>query len=186
MSKIFPAVKWAEFRPDLVRAALLAVVTALLWCAIYDRWTVESWRTPLTYLADPHKCDVISIFAGIKAASEGHVCPFSFNNVPELGAPYIANWDDFPTTEKPILILTGWLARAIGIFAAANVALLLAQMLAAVSFYVATRLLGGHGIGPSLARWFLLLPGMPLPMNCITLRLPITGMCRSAWSWRFG
>ena len=86
---------------------------------------------------------MLSLFATIKAASEGHVLPFVFNNVPELGAPHTADWNDYPLTEKPLVILTGWLARAIGVFAAANVALMLAQVLAAVSFYAAARLLGG-------------------------------------------
>ncbi len=143
MGKFFSMATGRDLLPELLRALALALVTALLWCAFYDRWTAASWQTPVTYLAAPEKGDVVSLFAGIKAAGEGHIGIFIFNNVPELGAPHIANWDDYPLTEKPLIILTGWLARAIGIFAAANVALLLAQVLAAVSFYAAARLLGG-------------------------------------------
>jgi phosphoglycerol transferase len=133
-------------RLDLMRGALLAVLAGLVWCTFYDRWTVESWQTPLTYLSDPAKGDVIGFLAQFKAAEEGHLCPFLFTNVPELGAPYVANWDDFPIPEKMILWLTGLLARLVGLFAAANLFVMLGQMLAAVSFYAACRILGGGWI----------------------------------------
>ncbi len=41
------------------------------------------------------------------------------------------------------MILTGWLARAVGIFAAGNLAVLLGNVLSAISFYIACRLLRG-------------------------------------------
>jgi phosphoglycerol transferase len=143
MIKVPPAAAGPGLRIDLVRSVVLAVVVAVIWCVVYHRWTVESWQTPITYLGDMSKSDEFSLFAGIKAAGEGHISPFYSNDVPELGAPYDANWNDFPTTEKPLIILTGWLGRVVGIFAAANFALLMAQVLAAVSFYAAARLLGG-------------------------------------------
>jgi hypothetical protein len=143
MGKILPEEMWMTHRWDLMRVALLAILATLVWCTIYDRWTVESWQTPLTYPSVPEKEDVLIHLAWIKAAGDGHISPFLFNNVPELGAPYIANWDDFPLTEKPLIVLTGWLARVIGLFAAANFALLLTQVLATISFYTAARLLGG-------------------------------------------
>ena len=143
MTKVFPSEPGLELRFDLFRAVFLAVVVAVAWCTVYDRWTLESWQTPVTYLGDEQRSDVMSIFAGIKAASEGHISPFSSNTVPELGAPYTGNWNDLVVPEKPLLIVAGGLARIIGIFAAANFALLMAQVLAAVSFYLAARLLGG-------------------------------------------
>lgn len=146
MKKFFADWNWTDFRVDLIRAALIVVITVLLWCTLYDRWTVESWQIPLTYLSDPEKGDVLIHLAWIEAARDGHISPFFFNNIPELGAPQVANWNDFPLTEKPLIILTGWLARAIGLFAAANVAVLLGQVLAALSFYVACRLLNGSWV----------------------------------------
>src|ERR1700677_2245982 len=134
---------WKPIRMDLARAALLAVLAALVWCAHYDLWTVESWQTPVEYLGTPQVRDVLIHLAWIKAAADGHISPFSFNAVPELGAPFTANWDDFPLTEKPLIILTGLLAHLIGLFAAANFALMLVQVLAALSFYTTARLLGG-------------------------------------------
>jgi len=141
MSKFFTDREGSGIRVDLIRAALLAVITVLLWCTLYHRWTAESWQTPLTYFSTPKEGDVIGLLAAVRTARDGHLSLFQFTNIPELGAPHIANWDDFPLTEKPLLCLMGLLARAIGLFAAANVAVLLGQVLAALSFYAACRLL---------------------------------------------
>lgn len=126
-------------RNDIWCAILLAVFACLLWCAQFDRWTVQSWETPVTYLDDPVKSDVFWMLAYIESARDGHMSPFTDNSIPELGAPNKANWNDFPLVEKPMLMSVGLLARFIGVFAAANVALCFAQVLAAVSFYVAAR-----------------------------------------------
>jgi hypothetical protein len=146
MKRIFLDHEGETIRVDLGRAAMLAVLAAFLWCSIYHRWTPESWRTPLTYLSDPEKGDAIGFLAAVKVAQEGHFSLFEFTNIPELGAPNVANWDDFPIVEKPLYFLTGLLARFIGVFAAANAAVMLGQLLAAVSFYAACRLLNGDRV----------------------------------------
>jgi hypothetical protein len=132
---------WPSLRPDLARAGLLAIITILLWCTSYNRWTSDSWQTPLTYISDPDKGDVLGMLAGIRAARDGHFSPFQFTNIPELGAPNGANWDDYPTTEKPLICFMGLLARFMGIFAAANFAVMLGHVLSALSFYAACRIL---------------------------------------------
>jgi hypothetical protein len=136
-----PPGPWMAIRPDLIRAALLAIGAALFWCAIFHRWTVETWQTPIEYLSDPSESDVPQILAWFKAAADGHFSPFEFVNVPELGAPYIANWNDYPVTEKPLICLAGLLANLMGLFPAANFSVMLGQVLAAVSFYAACRLM---------------------------------------------
>ena len=73
-------------------------------------------------------------------------CLFSFSTVPELGAPYGANWNDFPVTEKPLFCIIGVLARIFGLFAAANIAVLLGHVLAAVAFYIACRILNASWV----------------------------------------
>lgn len=140
------ALAWPVRRDDWIRIAGLAMVTALIWCAVYDRWTAAAWQTPLTYLSDPQKGDVIGFLAQFKAASQGHILPFMFNNVPDLGAPHGANWDDYPMPEKLIFMMTGLFVNIFGLFAGANFAVMLAQVLAAVGFYVACRILGGHWV----------------------------------------
>jgi hypothetical protein len=42
------------------RVALLAFVSALIWCAHYDRWTRESWQIPTD-----HRGDSLEILARI-------------------------------------------------------------------------------------------------------------------------
>ena len=142
MSKILSNETMQGLRPDLLRGLVLALVATILWCAFYDRWTEASWQTPVTYLSDPVKADVFETVARIKAAGDGHMLPFVYSNVPELGAPHIANWNDIPVPEKPFYCLIGLLSRMIGLFPAANFSLLLAQVLAAISFYAVCRVLG--------------------------------------------
>jgi len=128
-------------RIDFIRAALLAILALLIWCTAYNRWTVESWQTPLAYRSDIQKRDVVDALARIKAARDGELWPWHFTNIPQLGAPHDANWNDYPVMEKPLFCLAGLMAKMIGIFAAANLTVLLGQVLAAVSFYAACRML---------------------------------------------
>lgn len=128
---------------DFLRAAALALFSVLIWCTIYNRWTAGSWQIPVAYLEDPQKGDVIGFLAEFKVAGEGHILPLGFSNIPELGAPHVGNWDDFPIPEKPLVIFIGVLSRFVGLFAAANITAMLGHVLAAVSFYAAARLLRG-------------------------------------------
>jgi len=142
MSKTALAQNWAAIRADLIRSVVLAVLSILIWCTAYNRWTIASWQTPIDYLADSDRGDVLDNLARIKAAGDGHLWPLFFSNVPELGAPHGANWNDYPVSAKPLICLTGLLGRMTGLFAAANFSLLVGQVLTAVSFYAACRLLG--------------------------------------------
>lgn len=116
------------------RAGLLVLVTTVIWAAHCDRWTLESWRVPTDYVGDAHE-----ILARIKAASEGDTWPLRPQVIERLGAPFGAHWNGYPTPDKPLMLLLGALAKAIGVFAAANVGLLLAQITAALSFYFTAR-----------------------------------------------
>lgn len=134
--------KLAMLRADIICALVLAVIAILTWCSVYNRWSRETWRIPLSYTESREKADAIWALAGIKAARDGHVWPFQFTDIPELGTPYVANWDDFPSAEKLLTTFPGVLARFIGIFAAANMAVMVGCILATVSFFAACRLLG--------------------------------------------
>jgi len=142
--------QWTTNQIDLFRMVMLAILTSLIWCTIYNRWTLESWQTPLTYLETapfkPDRPDVLLMSSWIKAGGEGDLVPFLFSNVPQLGAPFNGNWNDFPLTEKPFFCLAGLLANIIGVFAAANLTVLVGQVLAAEAFYLACRVLGANWI----------------------------------------
>lgn len=102
--------------------------------AHYQRWTWESWQTPTDYVGDAHE-----ILARLKAASEGETWPLAPQVIDRLGAPFGAHWSGYPTPDKPLMLMLGALANAIGVFAAANVGLMLAQVTAALAFYFAAR-----------------------------------------------
>ena len=122
-------VRWPSWRP-----LLLVLCTALLWCAHYDRWTWAAWQTPTDYEGDAPE-----VLAEIKAAAEGAMGPLQPKVVDRLGAPFGAHWNGYPTPDKPLLWLLGALAQVIGVFAAANIGMVLAQVMAAVAFYGVAR-----------------------------------------------
>lgn len=116
------------------RVALLVLVTTLVWTAHYERWTLASWSVPTDYRGDS-----LEIFARIQAAAEGNTLPLQPQVISRLGAPFGANWNAYPTSDLPLVCALGWLARGVGVFAAANLALLLATVSAALAFYGCAR-----------------------------------------------
>ncbi len=103
--------------------ALLALVTTLVWVTHYDRWTAESWSVPTEYSGD-----ALEILARIAAAKEGDTAPLQPQVVSRLAAPFGANWSAYPSSDLPLEMALGWVARGVGVFVAANLALLLATV----------------------------------------------------------
>ena len=89
---------------------LLFVVT-LTWCATYNRWTAQSWKTPVVYFGD-----ALSGMAQAKAIAEGEVVPILPKCPVSFGAPFRANWNDYPISEKGVFAWWGLLIRAFGVF----------------------------------------------------------------------
>jgi phosphoglycerol transferase len=116
------------------RAWLVALSAALIWVAHFDRWTLESWRIPTDYYDDAHET-----LARLKAASEGDVLPFQSQVISRLGAPFGAHWNAYPAPDKPLMLALGALVHLIGLYAAANVGFLLAQITSALAFYFVAR-----------------------------------------------
>lgn len=117
-----------------LRWIAIAVVAAFVWVAHFDRWTVERWQLPTDYYGDAHES-----LARIKAASEGDVLPLRAQVISRLGAPFGAHWNAYPAPDKPLMLVLGGLVHAVGLFAAANLGLLLAQVTAALAFYFVAR-----------------------------------------------
>lgn len=124
------AIDW----PSLARLCVLAGLAALIWCWHHDRWTVASWQLPTVYSGDAHET-----LARLQAAMEGDIRPMQSQVISRLGAPFGAYWNAYPTPDKLLMVALGWLARVIGLFAAANVGLVLAQVSAALAFYAVAR-----------------------------------------------
>ncbi len=116
------------------RVGLLLLVTALVWAAYYDRWTPAQWQLPTDYVGDAHE-----MLARIQAAAEGNTWPLAPQVIERLGAPFGAHWNGYPTPDKLLMLLLGGLSHVIGLFAAANAGLLLAQLSAALAFYFTVR-----------------------------------------------
>ena len=129
-------------RNDLVRIAVLILVAVLCWCYLTGRTNGAAWQVPLEYGMKGADGDAMGVLAQIKAASEGEYTPFLVKNASRLGAPYYANWSDNPITEDWQYFLPGLLVKSIGLFAAANLAVMMAQVLACVCFYITARLMG--------------------------------------------
>jgi hypothetical protein len=118
----------------LVRVALLVLAVSLVWCAHYERWTLASWSVPIEYRGDAPET-----LAQIRAAADGNLRPFAPRVIERLGAPFGAAWNAYPTPDKPWLLLAGALTHVCGLFAAANVVMLLATITAALAFYFVAR-----------------------------------------------
>lgn len=116
------------------RVGLLALAVTLVWCAHYQRWTAESWAIPTDY-----RGDTLEILARIAAAAEGDTIPLQAQVISRLGAPFGANWSAYPSSDMLLVLLIGQVAKVTGVFAAANLALLLATVTAALSFYGCAR-----------------------------------------------
>jgi hypothetical protein len=121
-------------RIDLVVGALLAIAIAAVWCVAYGRGSAEAWGTPIWY-----RGDALFLLSYLKAARDGHVVPGGAMFVPELNAPFGANWNDHPRTLRPVFLLGGLLARKLGLFATINLMLLVAHVLAGLALYFVAR-----------------------------------------------
>jgi hypothetical protein len=118
----------------LLRGVFLALAIVLVFCLVYGRVSRMAWTTPVSYYGDGW-----FVLATLKAARDGHIIPLASLTIPELNAPFSADWNTFLRQHKLQLWLAGGLARGLGLFATANLALLLAHVLAGLSFYGVAR-----------------------------------------------
>jgi len=115
-------------------AVLVVAAAALIWVAHYERWTPASWQLPTDYYVDAQET-----LARLKAASEGDLVPLRPQVIDRLGAPFGAYWNAYPTPDKPLMLALGALVHAVGLYAAANLGLLLAQVSSALAFFLVAR-----------------------------------------------
>jgi hypothetical protein len=112
----------------------VAAAAAILFCLVYGRTTAEAWHTPITWQGD-----TLSFLAELKVARLGHIGPLRVDPIPELGAPFEGNWNDYPRLNKAAFWVLGFLTRPLDLLLANNLLLLLAHLLAAASFYLVAR-----------------------------------------------
>jgi hypothetical protein len=116
-------------------AALTAIVMLVLGLA-HGRLSPKSWSVPLAYGGDS-----TLLLGFVKAASEFEYLPFSSRTISRLGAPYTANWNDYPMFEVIPFALIGVVARWSNLALGANFGVLLSHLTSALAFYAACRLL---------------------------------------------
>ena len=121
---------------EVVRIFALTLFVAIVWCISYNRTTIASWNVPVSYY-----WDAWWNMATIKAYQEGELSPFSWMTVRSLNAPFSANWNDYPTSEKMLPYFIGIAARLFGLIPASNLAGIMASILAALGFYITCRIL---------------------------------------------
>lgn len=125
---------------DVLLGAVVGLAALLGWCAANGKWTPAAWSYPTAYVNDSERSDFLSNACQVKAAGYWFGVPFFWKTVPELGAPFGANWNDFPSLDEFVLGIQAALVRCLGLFAGLNASAAVAHMLAAVALYATARL----------------------------------------------
>ena len=118
-----------------MRVVGLLAFVLWVWAFAHGKLSRTSWAYPLDYAGDSPQ-----ILGWIKAASEGDYIPFCSKIVHRLGAPFTANWNDYPMYEELLTFTLGMVARWTDVFTASNVGIALSYLLSALSFYACCRL----------------------------------------------
>lgn len=117
-----------------LRVAALVSITTLLALWQYGRLNPDLWDVPAAYAGD-----AMEILARLQAASEGDLRPAARPVIERLGAPFGADWSEYPPSDTLLFSLLGLMAGIVGVGVASNFALVLAHVLAAGSFYFCAR-----------------------------------------------
>ena len=179
-----------------MRVVVLLLLTAFIWCWQHHRLSWASWSLPLDYSGDS-----LEILARFKAAAEGDLAPFRSHVIHRLGAPFQANWNEYPGSDDITNYGLGLAARVVGVFAVSNLAALLAYLTAAGAFYGCARWLRVRwewaSVGALLFAFsfFNLSRGLPhlwltftgtVPLALLTCAIVAAGRrtaTRPAWRW---
>lgn len=137
---------------DYLRSVVVMVVVTVVFCAHYHLWSATAWSRPVAYdygarssLEMASSSDALWGMAFIKAWSEGEIGFFD-KRPKSFGAPFRADWNEWPTTEETINVWWGFLARYFGVFTGSNLALLSGHLLSAIAFYWVSRKAGGEAM----------------------------------------
>lgn len=123
-------------KPSVWLQALLLVALATIGlAAIFGRTSWAAWGEPHWLEGDP-----LEVYARVRIAGEqpGHALA-NFAQVTRLGAPAGADWSAYPVPDRLVFVLTGLLARGLGLVAAVQLVAALILGLNAASFYLCAR-----------------------------------------------
>lgn len=126
---------WNRARRDWLTALGTGGVVAVGWGLAHRLLMGEQRLTdPLAYDGD-----AMLALGAVAAARRGDYLPFLSKELPSLGAPFVASWNDWPISEDVLLWLVGLVARGVGTIAAVNLGYLVACVTAAISFFLVAR-----------------------------------------------
>ncbi|HEY8995154.1 MAG TPA: hypothetical protein VIM71_10865 [Lacunisphaera sp.] len=114
---------------------MILLLTAAVVCLLFNRLSWADWKEPHWLAGDP-----LEVYARAKIAGEqpGQVLTnLSFVNA--LGAPIGADWRGYPTPDRIVFVLTGWMGHRTGLIAAVQLMSAFLWGLNAVSLYLCAR-----------------------------------------------
>ena len=120
----------------LLHVVAILVVVYVVWGCVHDRLLPGSWSRPMAYSGDAN-----GFLTFLRAASELDYLPFFSRTNFRLGAPYTANWNDYPMYESLLTFLLGLIARWSNLGIASTFGVVLSHLTSAFSFYFCCRLL---------------------------------------------
>jgi hypothetical protein len=116
---------------------IAALSTVLLFSMLrYGLIVPNAWLIPPNYSSDS-----LYLLGLFEAVSRGECLPYSSFHVSTLGAPFIANWNDFPLTIPFILYAGGLLTRCFGLGLSANILLVFAHLVSSAAMFISMRVL---------------------------------------------
>lgn len=130
---------------DCIYLVLLIGIVSITWCAHYQRWSIGAWKTPIDYIGArtwdmTYAGDGLWGLAATKLMADGEIS-FWDKRPASLGAPFGANWNDWPSIEEGVNAWWALLARIFGLGNGSNLAALSAHLLAGITFYLVCRYL---------------------------------------------
>lgn len=185
-------------RTDLPRLGALALFAAALWLGATGKWTAQDWATPASY-----SVDALETLARFQVSAEQGTTLFTSPGAARLGAPAAADWTSYPLPDFAWYWVAGRAVNALGLVPASNLMLLLAHVLAVVSFFFCARWLGHRPLfaavaallfGFSFSLWhrglshhsFALAFAVPPALLVVWLVARARGMLRRRATWAFG
>ena len=124
-----------RFKDAICAFALIAVIS-ILWSWVHGLRGFGDLQVPSGYGTDG-----LFFYALSKAYATGEIFPGLFKFVASLNAPFSAQWNDFPFGDF-IYFPAGILAYVFGLSAGGWLYMLAVHVLAGLSFFVSTRVLG--------------------------------------------
>ncbi len=112
----------------------LSLVVFCAWAAVFDKWSPTAFTRPIGYVLDG-----MFTLSLVKAGADFAFVPFFSKENPQLGAPFVANWNDFPLSDDHVFFFWGQVSRLTGVIAALNLAYLTSALGAALTLYAVGR-----------------------------------------------